>query len=212
MTVTAPVIQSAAKGLTQVVGLTVEQYDHLIAHEKIAQNPATELIGGIIVRKDRSHLGEDSMTVGHLHAWVIDQLTELVPDVRSAGARLRIQLPIALPPSHEPEPDGAVVRAIPGGYVDRHPQPGDVHCVIEVVDSSLENDRVVKSAAYAGAGIGCYILVNLVDRKIEIFTQPDIKSCRYAHSQHVLPGSMVTIPTGDNGKIEIPASRLIPRV
>ena len=86
------------------VGLTVDQYDFLIEQGRLPESPATELIGGQIVYKDRSHAGEDPMSVGVLHAWVIDSLKELDPDVRFASGKrglVRVQLPIAIP-AHVP--------------------------------------------------------------------------------------------------------------
>jgi hypothetical protein len=52
--------------------------------------------------------------------------------------------PITLPPSHEPEPDGAVVQGRPEDYLKRHPGPADVVCALEVADSSLRADRTIK--------------------------------------------------------------------
>jgi Uma2 family endonuclease len=47
-----------------------------------------------------------------------------------------------------------------------------VSLVIEVSDSSLGLDRNHKARIYARAGIPVYWVVNVVDKQIEVFTQP----------------------------------------
>jgi Uma2 family endonuclease len=44
--------------------------------------------------------------------------------------------------------------------------------VVEVAESSLQNDRMVKSRLYARAGVQVYWIVNLPDRAIEVYTDP----------------------------------------
>jgi len=84
-----------------------------------------------------------------------------------------VQNPITLPPSHEPEPDGAIVRGCPEDYLDAHPQPSDVLCVIEVSDSPLSGDRTIKQGVYAGAEIPQYVIVNIAECRVEVYEQPD---------------------------------------
>ena len=72
----------------------------------------------------------------------------------------------------EPEPDVAVVRGDIVDYLSRHPGPGDVALVAEISDSSRSQDRELKGRVYARAGIPVYWLVNLVERRIEVFTDP----------------------------------------
>jgi len=43
---------------------------------------------------------------------------------------------------------------------------------VEVAESTLAQDRGLKKSIYAEAGIPVYWIVNLVDRQIEVFTQP----------------------------------------
>jgi hypothetical protein len=52
------------------------------------------------------------------------------------------------------------------------PEGEDIGLVVEVADASLFCDQVVKKSIYAQAGIPCYWLVNLVDRRIEEYTEP----------------------------------------
>ena len=72
----------------------------------------------------------------------------------------------------EPEPDVAMVRGDRRAYVDHHPGPKDVALVVEVADASLQRDRGFKRRLYAQAGIPAYWIVNLVDRVLEVYTEP----------------------------------------
>jgi hypothetical protein len=53
-------------------------------------------------------------------------LSALSGRVEQLQRHLRIQLPITIPPNHEPEPDGSIVRGTPRDYRNRLPGPGDV--------------------------------------------------------------------------------------
>ena len=57
-------------------------------------------------------------------------------------------------------------------YLTGHPGPGDVAIVIEVSDSTLSTDRNFKGRIYARAAIGEYWVINLVDRQVEVYTDP----------------------------------------
>jgi Uma2 family endonuclease len=81
------------------------------------------------------------------------------------------QEPITLADS-EPEPDVVVVRGETRKYLDRHPGPPDLGLVIEVADTTLQRDRTSKLRLYALASIGVYWIVNLTERRIEVYTQP----------------------------------------
>ncbi len=50
--------------------------------------------------------------------------------------------------------------------------PEDVYLVVEVADSSLNYDRHRKKPLYAQHGISEYWVVNLVDKYIEVYTNP----------------------------------------
>ncbi len=43
---------------------------------------------------------------------------------------------------------------------------------MEVADSSLHEDQTTKLELYAGAKVAVYWVVNLVDRRVEVYTDP----------------------------------------
>ncbi len=72
----------------------------------------------------------------------------------------------------EPEPDIVVARGDERTYLARHPGPADIGILIEVAESSLDQDRNEKSRLYARAGVAVYWIINLVDSQIEVGTDP----------------------------------------
>ncbi len=83
---------------------------------------------------------------------------------------VRTQLPLALDPASEPEPDVAVVAGSPRDYRDAHPSTALL--IVEVADASLLFDRTTKASLYARASIPEYWLLNLVDEVIEVHRDP----------------------------------------
>jgi Putative restriction endonuclease len=110
---------------------------------------------------------------------------------------MRLENPITLPPSHEPEPDGALVRGRPEDYLDHHPGPADVLCVIEVSDSSLKSDRTTKQSIYesiyAAAGIAQFVIVNLVESRIEVYEDANVAQRCYRVVRVLHPGDAIPL-------------------
>jgi len=176
---------------------TVAQYHWMIEEGVFPEGEPYELLDGYLVRKDRSAAGKDPMTVGPEHGLAIVNLTDLTPRLRRPGCHIRIQLPVTLPPCDEPEPDAAIVLGNQRDYSGRHPGAADVTCVIEVADSSLRRDRTTKLRIYAGSGIACYIIVNLPDRVIEVYTQPHngkSRTPRYGQMTTLTGRQLVELP------------------
>jgi hypothetical protein len=76
------------------------------------------------------------------------------------------------PGDSEPEADAAVVKGAARDYTGRHPISADTELIAEVADSSLAQNRKVKMQAYAAAGIACHWIVDLVNRRVEVHTNP----------------------------------------
>jgi Uma2 family endonuclease len=127
------------------------------------------------------------------------------------GWDLRVQSTIVLVDS-QPEPDFAVVREDPADYTTRHPRSADISIVIEVADASLLRDQRDKTRIYARGGIVCYWIVNLVDRRIEVFTQPSGPAAvpAYGSFQMFQPGDDVPLVLDGNTVGTIPVSELLP--
>ena len=115
------------------------------------------------------------------HAMTLTQLLEVMSRI-FGPAFLRIQSPITLqaPDSvyTEPEPDIAVTCGPAADYAARHPGPEDLTLVIEVSDTTIRTDLIVKSRVYARAGIPEYWIVDLSTRQVHIHRNPTDESYR----------------------------------
>lgn len=109
---------------------------------------------------------------------------------------------------NEPEPDGALVRGTPSNYSAVHPNVSDILCIFEVSDSSLHFDRTTKQRIYAEAGIPTYVIVNLIDRAIELRTQPTLG--QYASLRTLRAGQGLPLSLGSADALEIPVDQLLP--
>ncbi len=141
---------------------TVDQYHRLAESGVLTENDRVELIEGWIV---------DKMTHDPPHDATISLLQAELPPRLPPDRIVRIQSAITTAES-EPEPDVAVVKGPGRRYVRCHPRPRDIGLVVEVADATLLYDRETKGRMYARARIPVYWLVNLIDSRIEVYTQP----------------------------------------
>jgi hypothetical protein len=71
-----------------------------------------------------------------------------------------------------PEPDVKVVRGRLSDFATRHPAASDLALVVEVADTSLQQDRTIKHRIYARAKVPIYWIVNLIHDVVEVHTEP----------------------------------------
>lgn len=102
------------------------------------------------------------------HASPVQLLGEILILGLARAATVRIQLPLVAADDSEPEPDLAVVPR--GDYNQAHPDRA--HLVIEVADSSLRKDRLVKGPLYAASGFEEYWVVNVTAQVVEVHRHP----------------------------------------
>ena len=84
---------------------------------------------------------------------------------------VRVQSPLRLGRSSDPEPDIAVVPGPPRDYL-KSGHPHKAILVVEVADSSLDYDRDDKASLYASAGVADYWILNLLQRQCEVHRNP----------------------------------------
>jgi Uma2 family endonuclease len=145
--------------------MSVDEYEALVESGGFKSRNQFHLINGYLVAK---------MTQNPPHR-VADELcgaelARVVPPDRYhvAGAK-----PVRLPGrDSEPEPDRCVVRGSIRGYEDHHPGPNEIALIVEVADTSLADDRTLATEVYGPARIPVYWIVNLVDRQVEVYTDP----------------------------------------
>jgi Uma2 family endonuclease len=145
--------------------LTIEQYEAMEAAGILAENDAVELIDGLLVAK---------MTKKPPHVVACELTFWAIHGILPAGWRPRWESPVRVPRRSEPEPDIAVVRgADPRENRERHPGPNDIALLVEVSESTLGFDRRAQLRLYAAARVPVYWIVNLVDRQVEVYSNPN---------------------------------------
>jgi Uma2 family endonuclease len=148
------------------------------------------------------------MTIGDRHRTAVLELADLSDLFKSQGCFLQAQQPISLPPHHEPEPDASIVRGTFRDYRNGPPGPADILCVVEVADASLRRDRTVKLKAYAAAKIPLYVIVNLVDDELELYSP--VPAGGYGPPRVLKAGSTLQLPTATDATVPVPVQRLLP--
>ena len=165
-----PTTNPATQTQPDVFRFTVARYHQMIAEGILNEYDDVELIEGVIRSK---------MSKGDEHETVIEQLNALLVRALPPTACLRCQSALVLADS-EPEADFAIctpARARGG----KNPGPVDTFLVVEVSDTTLAFDRQDKGRMYATAGIAVYWVVNVVDRQIEVYTDPVSPTGTAAH-------------------------------
>jgi Uma2 family endonuclease len=142
--------------------LRVHQYHEMIRSGILTDDDPVEFLEGLLVLKmpkNPPHRISTQVTR--------DILAQIVPPNWYVDA----QEPITTKDS-EPEPDVAIIQGDRRDYSDRHPYADEVALVVEVADTTLQRDRTSKKRLYARAGITIYWIINLVERRIEVYTKP----------------------------------------
>ena len=127
------------------------------------------------------------------HSYTNDDVADLLRQQLKGLAKIRESHPVTLDNSphsraSEPEPDIAVVRLPKTIYSQHHPYPEDIYWLIEVrprvgdrrkgmrtceiSNKTLKIDLEQKSKIYARNNIAEYWVIDLVNKKLVVHTQP----------------------------------------
>ena len=165
---------------------------------------------GILAHTERVQLLDGEIIVmppiGNRHASSVNWSNEALISTLIGRANVSIQNPVRLDDGSEPQPDIAVLRRREDFYVAAHPGPQDVLLLIEVSDTTVDFDRNEKLPLYARAGIPEVWIVNLRDRRVEAYTEPDDGA--YASVRHFEVHD--TISPQAFPDIALPVERIIP--
>jgi Uma2 family endonuclease len=170
-------------GMAKIRPFSLDEYHRMIETGIVGEDDHYELIEGYLVAKDQGR--GPAMGHGEPHAASVENINALFFQACAPVYAVRSQLPITLPAEDgtgvgsEPEPDGIVAEGPRGRYRDHHPGPAEIRLLAEVADSSLNYDRTFKATLYARAGIVLYWIVNLVNRQLEVYSDPDAATGQY---------------------------------
>jgi Uma2 family endonuclease len=146
------------------------EYERLV-ELGVFHDEAVELIGGQLLVAEPQ---------GSYHASRLGAAGDALRAALPPGWLVRVQMPVALDDDSEPEPDLAVVPGIWSDYEAGHPR--NPALIVEVAESSLEfdrrekgslPDRREKGSLYARGGVRDYWIVNLVERALEVYRDPE---------------------------------------
>lgn len=138
---------------------TVQQF-HSLGELGQFEGARAMLIDGVI-------LEEGPMNAPHGIA--LESTDAAVRAAFGAGWRYRIQMPLELGQTTDPEPDVAVVR---GSFRGTSSHPTSAELVIEISVTSLAFDLNLKSHLYASAGILDYWVIDVSGRQLHVFRDP----------------------------------------
>jgi Uma2 family endonuclease len=162
--------------------MTVERYLGLVEEGVLSEDDRVELLEGVIVAMTPSNPPHDTGVTRATHA-----LFRAVAE----RAVVRTRCSLVLGRYSLPEPDVAVVSGSVDDYETRHPETALL--VVEVSDSSLQQDRLTKSAIYAAAGIPEYWIVNLRRSVLEVMRDPDRARARYREVRTLGAGERIEL-------------------
>ncbi len=187
--------------LRDLYRFTVAQYHRLIETGILTANDRVELLEGWIIEK---------MTFNPPHNATVTRVNRRLIRLLPEEWLLQVQGAISLRGS-EPEPDFAVIRGPEEEYSTRKPLPRDIALIIEVADSSLLEDRRYKASLYATAHIAEYWIINLVNSRIEVYTQPRRgRSPAYRQSRNYGRDEAIPLVLGGRELACIPVAELLP--
>lgn len=144
------------------------------------------------------------------HAVTEMKLISVLYRVLPPGWFLSADNSLTIGPDRAPSPDMAAIRGKPDDYLDRRPDSADAGLVIEMADEILRNDVGRKLAAYTGAGIPSYWVLNLKEYVIHVHSDPIPEEGRYASMATVKPGESFPFQLGGVPVGPIAASDLLP--
>jgi len=134
----------------------------------LSEDERVELIDGVII---------EMSPIGSKHAATVNKLAQIFyRRLSPSEATITVQNPVILDDGTEPQPDIAILNHKDDAYADAHPSPPDVLLIVEVADTSIEDDRSVKLPRYAASGIPEVWIVNILERMIEVYHTPAGKS------------------------------------
>jgi Uma2 family endonuclease len=129
------------------------------------------------------------------HAFHVDRAVRILSGVFAQGHWTRMQLPLDIGQTTEPEPDVSIVLGSPDQFRTAHPTSAVL--IVEVSDTTVSYDRRRKGSLYARAGIEDYWIINLRRGWLEVYRAPIPDATqryghRYSSRTDLLPGASVT--------------------
>ena len=178
---------------------TREEY-YRVADLGLFRGQRVELIGGEIVQMPPQR---DTHVIG------VSLAAKAAAAAFGPGFRVRTQAPLNLDRYDDLEPDLSVVTGSERDYLGSDNR-SDALLVAEVSDTTLAFDRGRKARRYARAGIADYWVLNLPDRRLEVYRDPTRRGRRYAYASVTVFGEADAVAPLAVPKASIRVADLLP--
>jgi Uma2 family endonuclease len=160
---------------------TVEEYHRMAETGILGEDERVELIEGEIVQM---------APIGPRHVGCVINVNQLFITRLGGRAIVSPQNPVVIPPRSEPQPDLVLLRPRTISYSQELPASRDVLLAVEVADTTVRFDRLVKARLYARAGIAEFWLCVPPDGVVEVYRAP--RPDGYADVTRHGPGHVVS--------------------
>jgi Uma2 family endonuclease len=186
-------VATVARGLIRHHRLSAAQYRRMGETGILTRADRVELIDGEVI---------DMSPAGSRHAGVVRQLAQLLEHASAREALVSVQNPLSLGDASEPEPDIVLLRPRDDYYKNAHPRAADSLLVIEVADTSLRFDRLIKLPLYARHEIAEVWLVDLDHDRVTSYCEPRDGRYGVVEEIHVHAAAPAALP---RAKIDLAA-------
>jgi len=167
---------------------------HELVETGLLEDQPVELIEGEIIKMSPE---------GVEHTYTNYQIDKYLTQLLDGLAVVREAHPITLDNS-EPEPDLAIVRLPDHLYRTRQPKAEDIYWLIEISKNTLTIDLTTKANLYARNGIPEYWVIDLINRRLIVHTQP-----QSTHYDQVLEYTVGVVSTQAFPEIKIALDQLL---
>ncbi len=171
---------------------TIDEYHRLAEVGILSEEDRVELIDGEII---------EMSPIGKHHAAIVNRLIAALTEQVGRRAIVSPQNPLLLNDDSEPQPDIALFSFRDDYYAEQLPRPSDTLLIIEVADSSLDFDRIVKLPRYARGGVPEVWIVNLAASVIEIFREP--VAGEYRENGQAVRGDVLDLPGVEGAQVRV---------
>jgi len=142
---------------------TVAEYHRMGEAGILGEDERVELIEGEIVQM---------APIGPRHVGSVININRLFVTRLGDRAVVSPQNPVVIPPRSEPQPDLLLLRPRAVSYSRELPTSQDVLLAVEVADTTVRFDRLVKARLYARAGIAEFWLCLAMNGAVEVYREP----------------------------------------
>lgn len=142
---------------------TADEYQRMGQVGILSENDRVELIEGEVITK---------MTIGPRHNACVNRTAKAMMSAVGDAAIVQVQGSFRLNLYSEPEPDLVLFRPRADFYASRLPEPADIFLVIEIAESSIDYDRILKGRIYAEWAIQEYWIADLNKNLLWCYSEP----------------------------------------